>query len=1188
MSGGGLIQLAITGVQDQPLISDPEITFFKKVYKRHTPFIIYQNNRYLGGLKFNNSSTHIIEKNGDLLYNQYLKIDIPHFIINNNIDVNNINEYININSVEVYNNNNLCYIYNINGKNYVIDKKYFNLIDIPYELYKLDNNVLTDNVLPSYIKFVLESFLYKLIDNNISPIINILFYNSNLLENIYLNESLYNSTFSLDLMTIKTKYSNLYKKFKYELFNNYQNKYYFNGDYNFIINNKSEVERYYDNLNDNSLEYDMDVAYKYCLNNFLKFEDYKNSILPYNSLVLLLILNFLYSNNNLIFTIWKKYEISDNNNINVNNNYYEMYNFKHEWTKKFSYYSNVILKTTHINNPLYESFLLNYTITGENIINIINNIKLSNPTSIYIKLKTILSRFYQVPNLQLNYNNYYYATNYDINNFYDLYNNDNINYQLNYETDKYITLISNSENLSSNEMNNLTPVDIEHVLILISYDFIDNLFSLYNLNKSIKSFLILWRNNVMVRLYKKYLDIKLFNNNNGGLYGFSNRKSTFYYSLYPTQLYLIDEYKNSFYELFYKESWIGYLSINNNNFINLLNNIYDININLTDVLNLDTSINISNNSINLNKNFNKLSIQNNYNYIYYNKINDEYDNNNIKSIKLVDYIDNKLYIKFDNYYDDNSIIILKINNIETKYNKIYYENKNNIFYLVINCNNNLKLNNNDVININITFNLSIPLVLFYKNNMSYPNINTKKYYLYNKKYNTINNIDTNLLNSTSLKLLNIVYYNKINPPFNFDLIDIFNTENLSGYYSYCITFYTNDSESDISIIKEIDVPLNKIVKIYNLPISDNPNVIGRKIYRTQNNKINFYLLTTITNNTETIYIDKINDDKLGINFKIGLTTQYNFLPNSNTNIKTTIINVNNYLTDMNNNKITLPTNLDNIHEIYIEEFMIPYETLNINNFIIDNNKIIINNNYDYNSLYYLVNNKNYKDNIKLIPSQSYVPYKSSPFTILTRNGNISFPLVWEFVINGYYYNQILDKYYIIYENGYINIINFNNINPVIINSLNNINEYAIYNNNLYYYGSIITSGYYKFNDRKINIYISNTIKKYNEITLTYYSSFPENVINNSYIIFNNNLYYGDNNTWNIISKGYYYVTSNNQTYNNKYIYINNNNLFLFTSINASNYEILPAIGINDTYIIYNNNLYYGKLNKWELIIQGNY
>ena len=36
--GGGLIQLVATGEQDNFLTGNPEITFFKSVYKRHSNF----------------------------------------------------------------------------------------------------------------------------------------------------------------------------------------------------------------------------------------------------------------------------------------------------------------------------------------------------------------------------------------------------------------------------------------------------------------------------------------------------------------------------------------------------------------------------------------------------------------------------------------------------------------------------------------------------------------------------------------------------------------------------------------------------------------------------------------------------------------------------------------------------------------------------------------------------------------------------------------------------------------------------------------------------------------------------------------------------------------------------------------------------------------------------------------------
>ena len=50
---GGLIQLVTTGIQDVPISSNPDITFFKAVYKKHTQFSINQQLKYLGAKKFN-------------------------------------------------------------------------------------------------------------------------------------------------------------------------------------------------------------------------------------------------------------------------------------------------------------------------------------------------------------------------------------------------------------------------------------------------------------------------------------------------------------------------------------------------------------------------------------------------------------------------------------------------------------------------------------------------------------------------------------------------------------------------------------------------------------------------------------------------------------------------------------------------------------------------------------------------------------------------------------------------------------------------------------------------------------------------------------------------------------------------------------------------------------------------------
>ena len=70
---GGLIQLITVGNQDSPLINNPEITFFKNVYKKYTNFTLCQNDRFLENKCFDSKGIKKLESNGDLLCNQYFK-----------------------------------------------------------------------------------------------------------------------------------------------------------------------------------------------------------------------------------------------------------------------------------------------------------------------------------------------------------------------------------------------------------------------------------------------------------------------------------------------------------------------------------------------------------------------------------------------------------------------------------------------------------------------------------------------------------------------------------------------------------------------------------------------------------------------------------------------------------------------------------------------------------------------------------------------------------------------------------------------------------------------------------------------------------------------------------------------------------------------------------------------------------
>jgi hypothetical protein len=75
---GGLIQLVAYGVQDIFLTRDPQITFFKVVYRRHTNFSTEPIPQFFTQKPdFGKKSTCIISKNGDLLGTSYLVITLP-------------------------------------------------------------------------------------------------------------------------------------------------------------------------------------------------------------------------------------------------------------------------------------------------------------------------------------------------------------------------------------------------------------------------------------------------------------------------------------------------------------------------------------------------------------------------------------------------------------------------------------------------------------------------------------------------------------------------------------------------------------------------------------------------------------------------------------------------------------------------------------------------------------------------------------------------------------------------------------------------------------------------------------------------------------------------------------------------------------------------------------------------------
>ena len=83
--GGGLMQLVAYGSQDVYLTGNPQITFFKVVYRRHTNFSIEPIQQVFNGIaNWGHSVSATISRNGDLLYRMYVTITLPSVASNGN------------------------------------------------------------------------------------------------------------------------------------------------------------------------------------------------------------------------------------------------------------------------------------------------------------------------------------------------------------------------------------------------------------------------------------------------------------------------------------------------------------------------------------------------------------------------------------------------------------------------------------------------------------------------------------------------------------------------------------------------------------------------------------------------------------------------------------------------------------------------------------------------------------------------------------------------------------------------------------------------------------------------------------------------------------------------------------------------------------------------------------------------
>jgi hypothetical protein len=83
-SGGAALQLIARGRQDIYLVGNPQITFFKQVYRRYTNFSMESQPIYFDGTAdFGRRISAIIPRKGDLLHRMLLEISLPQVVKGN-------------------------------------------------------------------------------------------------------------------------------------------------------------------------------------------------------------------------------------------------------------------------------------------------------------------------------------------------------------------------------------------------------------------------------------------------------------------------------------------------------------------------------------------------------------------------------------------------------------------------------------------------------------------------------------------------------------------------------------------------------------------------------------------------------------------------------------------------------------------------------------------------------------------------------------------------------------------------------------------------------------------------------------------------------------------------------------------------------------------------------------------------
>jgi len=1052
---GGLLQLVATGNKDAPLTYNPEITFFKIVYKKYTNFAIQQTVKNLGFKNFGTYNNYKIDRTGDLLLSMYFKINIPSFnIIKNNISQIS-NSYLNINTLEIIYNNTTSYLFYLNNNFYIFPEYIFKLYNYNNYNINIPNTTIINNLLPEIINsynIINNCILIDIKKNDINSIISLLSKYVNFFEYYILNLVINSNDYEYNnqLITQKTYINNIFNNINNNFYLYYN--YYNNVKLNKIYYKFNEIYQYlnYKNINDINFitqdNYDVDVVYNYCLqNNILSYLTYQTNAVLFNAIFIYNILLQIYPSIFNIFTFWKKYNLLLNNtpdtNFQVNS-----HNTFGEWTSNLN--SSLNPQLLSITSQLMDIYKQNYTIVENNIKQLFNLMNINNPSQLFILLSTFINQYNNTLS-KINFDDYNSTTNKNL-----------LNQKINEQLNNYNTLVKSNALIYAipNIANYLTiyPIDLMVLYPYLAYKLVDILSSSLIFNNNM--FLVYWRNKINGYFFLNYQQNNSNNINNSDLYDLNqqNRYLTFYSNFNLKNLILLIDIKKYFLELFYSTSFFGSLNMNSVDLSGLLLTMNQINITQLQVNNEPISLQESNI-----KSYNNLQINNTYN--------------------ISNFIVNSYTIIINNW-DNNS----KINSsYSIKYNSIIYQVKsfiNNNFILTLNFNY-LPSKINSFI-LNETHKIKIPLVNFNNSNNpvnTFININifnkTNSIIINNKLLNNNNIFNlNNLLFKANTIINNYVYY--------FKIINI--TIN-NKIYRYNINIINN--QGNYQIITNKDIILNKdnisnidlefiYIKYLDITTKDATSIKDNKFIINNRNDWTYDPFKTYWLVYNNIYIIiTYNDGYFYINDNL-LPVIYNVREIDNTYIPS-FLNYINYYTNNNN--------ISDLMDFVFQTPMIFLAQTNNNQYSAPylyfyNIPFLINNGYTQDKR--LINSKLFLNNFLI---NIILPLNSNQFfgkniTTLYDPENLLIPYNHYNLIN-----YVNDQFDIIYNDPlYSSIINtLEQTKQLILNlNLNFLNDTSYYGNT----SNTIISNISKINNYDLINYNTEDFDHYNKLFIDLYNN----------------------------------------------------------------------------------------------------